>query len=80
MNQWGGGIGAGFCPIRPKMPLLTELENLFGWGGGYKNFAPTALPITSSMLLSDATLAGAAAKIELSAAWFHGKLWPLCSK
>jgi hypothetical protein len=31
------------------MPLLTELEFLFGWG--YKYFAPTALPATSSMPL-----------------------------
>jgi hypothetical protein len=29
------------------MPLLTELEKKFGWG--YKYFAPTALPATSSI-------------------------------
>jgi hypothetical protein len=36
------------APAEPKMPLLTELENLFGLGG-YKYFAPTALPATSSI-------------------------------
>jgi hypothetical protein len=46
-GHWGGGIGVGCCPLRPEMPLLTELENLF-WAGGYKYFAPTALPAISS--------------------------------
>src|ERR1039458_4127593 len=31
-----------------KMPLLTELENLF-YSAFYKDFAPTALPVTSSI-------------------------------
>jgi hypothetical protein len=45
-----GNIGTVNSLLRPKIPLLTELENIF-WLGGYKYFAPTALPTTRSIPL-----------------------------
>jgi hypothetical protein len=59
------------------MPLLTELENLFRLELQIFRAYGAA---NDSMPLPYATLAGAIAKIELSAVRFHGKLWPLCSK